>query len=71
MKPGQLIECNLRNIFLEKSKCHVEAISRSTSKKSRLSISLSIYLSIYQYSEVLYILLLLFVTLKTFEIDLN
>ena len=63
MKPGQLIECNLRNIFLEKSKCHVEAISRSTSKKSKLSI--------YQYSEVLYILLLLFVTLRTFEIDLN
>ena len=42
MKFGQLIEYNLRNIFLEKSytKCGGETIPRPFSKKSKLSISL-------------------------------
>ena len=42
MKFGQLIECNMRNIFLEKSytKCGGETIPRPFSKKSKLSISL-------------------------------
>ena len=42
MKFGQLIECNMRNIFLEKSytKCGRETIPRPFSKKSKLSISL-------------------------------
>ena len=40
MKHGQLIDYNLRNIFLEKShtKCDREAIARSFSKKPNLSI---------------------------------
>ena len=65
MKFGQLIEYNLRNIFLEKSytKCGGETIPRPFSKKSKLSISLD------QYSKVLYILFLLFVKLRTIEID--
>ena len=51
MKPGHLIEYNLRNIFLEKSctECGGETIPRPSSKKSKLSISLD------QYSKVLYI----------------
>ena len=42
MKFGQLIEYNMRNIFLEKShtKCGGETNPRSFSKKSKLSISL-------------------------------
>ena len=42
MKFGQLIEHNMRNIFLEKSytKYRGETIPRSYSKKSKLSISL-------------------------------
>ena len=42
MKFGQLIEYNMRNIFVEKSytKCAGETISRSLSKISKLSISL-------------------------------
>ena len=42
MKPGQLIECNIRNTFLEKSytKCGGETISRPFSNKSKLGISL-------------------------------
>ena len=42
MKFGQLIEHNMRNIFLEKSytKYSGETIPRSYSKKSKLSISL-------------------------------
>ena len=42
MKFGQLLEYNMRNIFLEKSyiKCVGETISRSFSKNSNLSISL-------------------------------
>ena len=52
MKLGQLIEYNVRNIFLEKShtKCGREIILRPISKKSKLSISLD------QYFKVLYIL---------------
>ena len=43
MKFGQLIEYNMRNIFVEKSytKCAREAIPRPLSKKSKLSISLN------------------------------
>ena len=65
MKPGPLIENNLRNIFLEKSykKCGGESIPRPFSKKSKLRISLD------QYSKVLYILFLLFGKLKTIELD--
>ena len=43
MKFGQLIEYNLRNIFLEKSyiKCGRETIPEPFSKKSKWSISLN------------------------------
>ena len=42
MKLGQLIEYNMRNIFLEESytKCGAESLPRPISKKSKLSISL-------------------------------
>ena len=42
MKFGQLIECNMRNIFVEKSdtKSGGETILRPLSKKSKLTISL-------------------------------
>ena len=42
MKFGQLIEYNMRNIFLEKSykKCGGETIPRPFSKKSKLTTSL-------------------------------
>ena len=42
MKLSQLIECNMRTVFLEKSfsKCGEETISRPFSKKSKLSLSL-------------------------------
>ena len=52
MKFGQLIEYNMRNIFLEKSytECGRETIPRPFSKKSKSSISLD------QYSKILYIL---------------
>ena len=42
MKFGQLIECNMRNIFLEKSyiKCDGETSTRPFSEKLKLSISL-------------------------------
>ena len=42
MKFGQVIEFNMRNIFLEKSntKCGREAIPRPFSKKSKLIISM-------------------------------
>ena len=42
MKFGQLIEYNIRNIFVEKSytKCDEETIPRPFSKKSKLSLSL-------------------------------
>ena len=50
MKFGQLIECNIRNIFLEKSypKSGGETIPRPFSKTTKLDISLD------QQSEVLY-----------------
>ena len=52
MKFGQLVEYNMRNTFLEKSRteCGRETIPRPFSKKSELSISQ------YQYSKGLYIL---------------
>ena len=42
MKFGQLIECNMRNIFLEKSytKCDGETSPRPFSEKLKLSISM-------------------------------
>ena len=42
MKTGQLLEHNLRNIFLEKSytKCDGQTSPRPFSEKSKLSISL-------------------------------
>ena len=42
MKFGQIIECNMGNIFLEKSyaKCGRETSSRPFSEKLKLSISL-------------------------------
>ena len=42
IKLGQLIEYNMRNIFVEKSytKCGGETIPRLFSKKSKLSLSL-------------------------------
>ena len=42
IKFGQLIECNMRNIFLEKSytKCGGETSCRFFSQKLKLSISL-------------------------------
>ena len=41
---GQLIEYNIRNIFLKKSytKCGGETIAKPFSKKSELSVSLDI-----------------------------
>ena len=52
MKFGQLIEYNMRKIFIEKlcTKCGRETIPRPFSKKSKLNISLD------QCSKVLYIL---------------
>ena len=51
MKFGQLIECNMRNIFLEKSytKYCRETISRSFSKEQKLSISLGQYSKVFIY----------------------
>ena len=65
IKFDQLIEHNIRNIFLEKSytKLGREAILGPFSKKSSLSVSLD------QYSKVLYILFLLFAKLRTIEDD--
>ena len=42
MKSGQLVECNRRNIFIEKSyaKCGGEISPRPFSEKLKLSISL-------------------------------
>ena len=49
MKFGQLIECNMRNIFLEKSftKCGGETSPRPFSEKLKLSISLDQSLKLY------------------------
>ena len=59
MKFGQLIEYNMKNIFLEKSytKCGGEIIPRRFSK-SKLGVSLD------EYSKVLYSLSLLYAKLK-------
>ena len=56
MKFSQLIECSIRNIFLEKSytKCGGETSPRPFSEKLKLSMSLD------QYSKVLYSLFLLY-----------
>ena len=67
MKFGQLIEYNLRNIFLKKYyiKCGGETIPRLFFKKSKLSKSPDAY------SKVFYILFLFFAKLRTIEIDYN
>ena len=67
MKFGQLIESNIRNIFLEKSyaKCRRESSPRPFSEKLKLSISL------YQWSKVLYSLFLLHGKLWAIEVYLN
>ena len=64
MKFGQLIEYNMKNIFLEKSytKCGGGTSPRPFPGKSKLSISLD------QQSKVLYTLLLLYPKLRAIEI---
>ena len=64
MKFGQLIECSMRNIFLEKSytKCVGETIPRPFFKKSKLSIPLD------QYSKVLCSLFSMYTKFRTMEI---
>ena len=64
MKFGQLIEYNMRNIFVEKSyaKCAGETIPRPLSEKSKLSISLD------QECKVLNSLFILYANLKAIEI---
>ena len=64
MKFGQLIEYNMRNVFLEKSykKCCGETSPRPFYKKSKLSISLD------QLSKSLYRLFLLYAKLRAIEI---
>ena len=64
MKFGQLIECNMRNIFLEKSytKCDGETSPRPFSEKLKLTISLD------QWPKVLCSLFLLYGKLRTIEI---
>ena len=65
MKYGQLIEYNMRSIFLEKlyTKCGRETIPRPFSKKSKLSISLD------QYSKVLHSLFISYSKLSTIKSD--
>ena len=67
MRFGQLIEYNLRNVFLEKSytKCGGETIPRPFFKILKLSISVD------QYSKVSYILFLLFAKFRAIESDWN
>ena len=64
MKFDQLIEYNMRNIFVEKSyrKCAGETIPRPLPKKTKLSVSLD------QYCKVLNSLFLLRANLSTIEI---
>ena len=64
MKFGQLVEYNMRNIFVEKSytKCVVETIPHPLSKKLKLSISLD------QYCKILNSLFLLYADLRAIEI---
>ena len=63
MKFGQLIEYNMRNIFLEKSysECGGEARSKSFHKHIKLSISLN------QHSEMLQSLFLLYVHVEVYQ----
>ena len=64
MKFGQLIEYNMRNIFLKKpySKCGEQTITRHFSKNLKLIMSLD------QYSNVFYSLFLLHAKLRTIKI---
>ena len=64
MKFGQLIECNMKNIFLEKSytKYGGKTSPRPFSEKLKLSISLD------QWSKVFYSLFLLYAKLRAVEI---
>ena len=64
MKFCQLIESNMRNIFLEKSytKCDGENSPRPFSEKLKLTISLD------QWSKVLYSFFLLYGKLRAIEI---
>ena len=66
-KIGQLIECNMRNIFVEKSytKCGGETSPTPFSEKLKFSISLD------QCSKVLYNFFLLYDKLRTIEIYWN
>ena len=61
---NRMIECNMRNIFLEKSykKCGEETSPRPFSEKLKLSISLD------QLSKVLYSLFLLYDKLRAIKI---
>ena len=63
MKLGQLIEYNMKNIFVEKSysKCAGETIPRPLSKKSKLSLSLD------QKCKVLNSLFVLYANLRAIE----
>ena len=67
MKFGRLIECNMRNTFLEKTytKCSWETILRPFPKKSKLSISL------YKQCNVSYSWLLLYAKLRAITIYWN
>ena len=67
MKFGQLIECSMRNIFLEKSyiKYGGKTSPRSFSEKLKLCISLD------QYSNILYSLFLLHAKLRAIEMYWN
>ena len=64
MKFGQLIKCNMTNVFLEKPyiKCGAETSPRPFSEKLKLNISLN------QYSRVFYSLFLLHAKLRIIEI---
>ena len=65
MKFRQLIEYNLRNVFVEKpdTKCGGETIPRFFSEKSKISLD--------QYSRVLYCFFLLYANLRAIEIKWN
>ena len=64
MKFSQSVECNMRNIFLEKShlKYGRETSPRPFSEKLKLNISLT------QWSKVLYNFLLLYAKFRAFNI---
>ena len=64
MRFGQLIEYNMRNIFVKKlyTKCPGEIIPRPLNKKPKLSISLD------QYCKVLNSSFLLYANLRAIEI---